>query len=110
MPSNLTVFHAVDLTIIVGGIASWLWKYGQVRIGATDRRVKSALFLLNLTLMIHFWIQAGAQAFLPGRTLEFYLSLVAAAATTTSVVYAHLRLVQSLPEEGHASASSSRSE
>ncbi len=105
MPPNLAIFHAVDLTIIVGGIGFWLWKYGQVRIGATDGKIKSPLFLLNLTLMIHFWIQTGAEALLPSRTIEFYLSLGAAAATTFSVVYTHLRLLQDLSKQGHPSAS-----
>ncbi len=108
MVSNLAIFHAVDLTIIVGGIALCLWKYGQVRVGATEGKEKIPVFLLNLSLMMHFWLHTGTQAFLPGRTLDFYLSLVGAGATSVGVVYIHLRLVQNLAQGRDASAADIR--
>jgi hypothetical protein len=83
--TNPTVLQGVDDAIVVAAIVYFFYKYGRQRVPVKDRKVT---FFISLAIMIHFFIQAGVNASTSDRTDLFYISLIGAAATLCSVIYA----------------------
>ncbi len=94
MISNMMVFNTADFIVIIFGVGLALWKYGGLRLPL--REPKCAVFLLNLSIMCHFFLRAGLAAAKSNRTFDLYLNLFVAILCLLSITVQYLKTAEAL--------------